>query len=401
VWKPSALLATIGVLVTAAITGAAAAAILHVPLLSGLLLGSIVASTDAAAVFSVLRSQGVHLRERVAATLEIESGSNDPLAIFLTVGCLEVITGRTPIGPALLLLFVQQMGIGAIAGLGIGWIGARLVNRVDLASSGLYPVLAGACGLLAFGAAAVLGGSGFLAIYFAGIVLGNSRLVFGRGTALFMDGLAWISQITMFVALGLLSTPSELVAVAAPALLVAAILIVVARPAAVVPLLLPFGFSAREHLLISWVGLKGAVPIILATFPLVFDVPYGRLIFNVVFFVVLVSATLQGWTLPFLATRLGLQEPMTPPPAASLEIRSLRDVNAEIVDVAVGAGSPLVGRTVEALQLPDTAILAMVTRGRQLIAPRGATTLREGDHLFVITPRERREEVESILDSAG
>lgn len=232
-------------------TGAAASYILDVPLLVGLLLGSIAASTDAAAVFSVLRSQGLQLRQRLAATLEIESGSNDPMAIFLTVGLVEVLAGRMTLGADLVVLFLTQMGLGALAGLASGWVAARLTNRVNLGAAGLYPLLAGACGLIAFGVAAVLGGSGFLAIYLAGIVLGNSRLVFQRGTFLFMDGLAWMGQIAMFVVLGLLSTPSELTAIAGPALLVSAVVILVARPLAVLPLLWPFRFTRREQLLIS------------------------------------------------------------------------------------------------------------------------------------------------------
>ena len=396
-WRPATVLATAGVLVTAAVTGYAASRILDVPLLTGLLLGSIVASTDAAAVFSVLRSQGVHLRERLAATLEIESGSNDPMAIFLTIGLVEVLAARIEPGWALLELFLLQMGVGAAAGVGVGWVAVRVINRINLGAAGLYPVLAGACGFVAFGLAATLGGSGFLAIYLAGIVVGNSRIVFQRGTFLFMDGLAWMGQIAMFVVLGLLSTPSELVTVAAPALLIASVLILVARPAAVVPALALFGFPWREQVLVAWVGLKGAVPIILATFPLMYGLPEGRLLFNVVFFVVLVSAILQGWTLPTLATRLGLQEEKAPTPAVSLELLSLRDISAEIVDYAVRDASPLAGRSVQQLQLPEGAVLAMISRGDQLIAPRGGTVLAPGDHLFVIARANLRDALEQAL----
>jgi cell volume regulation protein A len=399
-WKPAALLATVGVLVTAAITGLAASYILDLPRLTGLLLGSIVASTDAAAVFAVLRSQSVHLRERLAATLEIESGSNDPMAIFLTVGLVEVLSARMTLGWDLATLFAAQMGIGALVGLGAGWIAVRLINRIQLGSAGLYPVLAGACGFLAFGLAAALGGSGFLAIYLAGIVIGNSRIVFQRGTFLFMDGLAWMGQITMFVVLGLLSTPSELVGVAGSALLLAAVLIFVARPLAVVPLLWPFRFSWQEQVLIAWVGLKGAVPIILATFPLMYGLPDGKAVFNVVFFVVLVSAVLQGWTLPILATRLELQEPQPPAPAVSLELMSLRDIHADIVDYLVVPSSPLLGKTVQELHLPEGAILAMISRGNKLVAPRGPTELQAHDHLFIIAGADSRRALDRAL-SAG
>lgn len=398
-WKPAALLATLGVLVTAIVTGGAAAYILDLPLTTGMLLGSIVASTDAAAVFSVLRSQGLHLRQRIAATLEIESGSNDPMAIFLTVGILEILTGDLEFGWGLARLFVMQMGIGAIVGLIAGRLAIRIINGINLAAPGLYPVLAGACGLLAYGVASSLGGSGFLSIYLAGVVLGNSRIVYERGTYFFMDGLAWIGQITMFVVLGLLVTPSELVGVAVPGLLIAAILIVLARPLAVVPLLLPFRYSTREHLLISWVGLRGSVPIVLATFPVMYGLPEGRLLFNVVFFVVFVSATLQGWTLPTLASRLGLEELKAPAPAASLELVALRDVNAEILSYLLPEGSPVAGKTLRDVHLPEGAVVALIARGRTMVAPRGSTELKPADHVFVIARGDTRRAVDDLFSA--
>lgn len=396
-WRPAAVLATFGVLVTAGVTGLAAWWLLDTSLLVGLLLGSIVASTDAAAVFSVLRSQGVQLRARLAATLEIESGSNDPMAIFLTLGLVQLLTAQFDSAWELTGLFVTQMGVGTLAGLATGWATVQIINRINLGAAGLYPVLAGACGFVAFGLAAILGGSGFLAIYLAGIIVGNSRIVFQRGTFLFMDGLAWMGQIVMFIVLGLLSTPTDLLDVAGAGVVVAGVLIFVARPLATIPLLYPFGFAWREQVLIAWVGLKGAVPIILATFPLMFGLPEGRLLFNIVFFVVLVSAILQGWTLPLLASRLGLQEPQPPGPAVSLELMTLRDVNADIVDYTVVPGSPLLGRTVKDLDLPDGAVLAMISRGRTLIAPRGATDLRAGDHLFIIARADARPRLDEAL----
>jgi potassium/hydrogen antiporter len=396
-WKPAALLATAGVAVTAAVTGLAASYILGISPLPGLLLGSIVASTDAAAVFSVLRSQGLRLRQKIAATLEVESGSNDPMAIFLTIGVIEVMTGRIEPGLGLVRLFFTQMGIGSLVGVGVGLLAVRIINRINLEAAGLYPVLASACGLLAFGIAASLGGSGFLSIYLAGIVLGNSRFVFDRGTFLFMDGLAWIGQITMFVVLGLLSTPSDLLGIAGPGLLIAAVLILVARPAATVPLLLPFGFGVREHVLAAWGGLKGAVPIILATFPLMFDIPEGRLLFDVVFFVVLVSAVVQGATLAPLAARLGLQERPLPAPPASLELMALRDVNAEIVDYVLADDAALAGRRLGELTLPEGVVIAMISRGRTLIPPRGSTVFQPKDHVFVVTRQEARAAVDEVF----
>jgi cell volume regulation protein A len=201
----------------------------------------------------------------------------------------------------------------------------------------------------------------------------------------------------MFVVLGLLSTPSHLVDVAVPALLISAVLILVARPLAVVPLLLPFRFSVREHALVSWVGLKGAVPIILATFPMMANLPEGRLLFNVVFFVVLISATLQGWTLPLFASRLGLQDKEQPPASVSLELLSLHDVNAEIVEYAVASASGIAGRAVSDLSLPSGALIALVSRGKNLVAPQGATRIEAGDHLFVIAPASARGAVDAVF----
>lgn len=398
-WKPAALLATVGVLITSVVTGLAAAKILGLPMLHGLLLGSIVASTDAAAVFSVLRSQGLRLRREIAAVLEVESGSNDPMAIFLTIGIIDVLQGRLTLGPDLLQLLLVQMGIGSIAGILIGWLAVHLVNRINLPAPGLYPVLTGACGLLAYGAAAWSGGSGFLAIYLAGIVFGNHRTVFQRGTFFFLDGLAWIGQIVMFVMLGLLSTPSALLPIVADGLLIAAVLILVARPLAVVAILLPFGFRPREHVFISWVGLKGAVPIILATFPPLLGVEHGILLFNVVFFVVLVSAALQGWTLPVLAHRLGLQEERSTEPPVSLEITALQHVNAEIVDYTVGTGSRAAGRRINELALPPGVVIAMIARGTDLIPPGGGTEIASGDHVFVVLRPESKGAVDHAFGS--
>ncbi len=396
-WKPAFLLATVGVLGTSIITGLAAAWILDIPVLHGLLIGSIVGSTDAAAVFAVLRSAGVNLRADLAATLEIESGSNDPMAIFLTIGLLEVLMGRMDLGLEMVTLFVQQMGIGSVVGLLVGWLAVKLINRINLEAAGLYPVLTSACGMLAFGIAANIGGSGFLAVYLAGIVLGNARLVFGRGTMLFHDGLAWAGQITMFVVLGLLSFPSDLIEVAGGGILVAAALILVARPLIVYPLLLPLRFSLRETTLIAWVGLKGSVPIILATFPFLFGFAEGALVFNIVFFVVLISAITQGGSLPIVARKLGLQEEASTRPAVTLEITSLRDVDADIVEYTVGAETRAAGRRLSQLALPEGVVVAMISRAGDLIPPRGSTRIEADDHVFVVLRPETRPLVDRVF----
>jgi cell volume regulation protein A len=396
VWKPASVLATLGVLVTSAITGVAAAYILDVSLFYGLLIGAIVGSTDAAAVFSLLRNAGIHINPRLKSTLEIESATNDPMAIFLTVGLLEVMVKGLEPGTGLLMLFIQQMGIGSAVGLAGGWLSVRIINRIHLTTSGLYPVMVAALGLLAFGVAANLGGSGFLAIFIAGVVIGNSRFVFQRSTFLFHDGLAWLGQIIMFVFLGLLINPSSLLDVWLEGLCIAAVLILIARPLSVLPVLKIFGFNAREMTLVSWVGLRGSVPIILAIYPLIYGLPGAELIFSVVFFVVLISATIQGSTLPWVARTLGLTEPPPVTPAATLEITALGDVDADIVEYQLGDNSRAANRRLSQMALPDGTVVAMITRGNEVIPPRGSTLLHAGDHLFIVMKPEAREFVDLV-----
>jgi potassium/hydrogen antiporter len=396
-WKPALLLATAGVLVTALITGLAAHWILDLSLLEGILLGGIVGSTDAAAVFAVLRSSGLRLENRLSATLEIESASNDPMAIFLTIGILQVLLGRMTLGADLLSLFAVQMLVGTALGLAVGWLAAHAINRIQLSAAGMYPLIATGFGLLAYGAAAFLGGSGFLAVYLAGIVLGNRRVVFQRGIFLFHDAAAWLAQIAMFVVLGLLSFPSRLIDVAPQGLAIAAVLILLARPISVLVTLLPFRFDARQLGFLSWVGLKGAVPITLATFPLLLGYPGGPLIFDVVFFVVLASAVVQGPTLAPVARRLGLERPPEPEAPVSLEITSLRDVDADIVEYTVAADSRAAGHRIRELALPEGVVIALIARADRMIPPQGSTHLLENDHVFAVLRRETRPLVDRVF----
>ena len=383
VWRPAMALSTLGVLITSLLTGLAAAWVLKLPLLQGLLVGSIVGSTDAAAVFSVLRTSGLKLPDRLTSTLEVESGSNDPMAIFLTLGLIQIITGGADSTQELVVLFLTQFGVGALAGLGVGRLATSAINRINLAYPGLYPLLALAFGLVAFGVAAVLGGSGFLAVYIAGIVLGSSSIVFRRGIFSFHDAIAWLGQIVLFVMLGLLSFPSRLLAVAWEGLLIAIVLILIARPLAVWTSAWPFRFRRRELTFLSWVGLKGAVPITLATFPLMAGVPQSQLIFNAVFFVVLVSAITQGWSLPLVARWLNIGRPADPTPALSVEINALRQVDGEILDYTVKPRTHVAGQRLRDLALPDGVVVSLIVRGRDVVMPRGTTLLLPGDHVFV------------------
>lgn len=400
-WRAAAVLATLGVLLTALITAAAGWFLLDLSPENAFLLGAVVSSTDAAAVFAILRGQGVSLEPKLASTLELESGSNDPMAVFLTVATLAFIQGELGSAWDLLLFFGQQLVLGAVFGIGVGKLGAWLINRIALEAAGLYPILAVSLGLLSFSGAASLGGSGFLAIYLTGIVLGNTDLVFRQGILLFHDGAAWLAQIAMFLLLGLLSFPSALLAMAADGLLMAGVLTFVARPAAVFATMWPSKFLPRELLLLSWGGLKGAVPIILAIFPLLAGTEGGQYIFDLVFFVVLVSALTQGWSLPTLARKLRLQRQPQPSPPARLDIMSLRHVDAEIIEYAVAENSPVAGRRIRDLPFPEGVLVAMVARENRLVPPGGATEIRVGDYVFVMSRRDLRTLVDRLFSPDG
>ena len=396
-WRPALSLATLGVVITAGAVAAIAVWGFGLSPLAGWLLGSLVGSTDAAAVFALLRTRGVHLPPRTAAILEIESGANDPMAAFLTIAFLEALLGRAATPAAWAELFVRQMGIGAAAGL-LGGVGlAAMLNRLRLPTAGLYPVLANAGALLVFGGTMALHGSGFLAVYLAGLVAGNRRVVFKRGILLVQGGLAWLAQVVMFVALGLLADPQRLRAILGPGVALAVALVLVARPLATFLTLLPFRVSLREILLIAWTGLRGATPIVLALFPLAAGAPHGELLFHLVFFAVLLSAATQGWTLPLVARALGLAQPAPPAPPVSLEILSLRHVDADIVEYTIGPESRAAHKQLRDLALPDGAVVAMVVRGASILAPRGATRLRPGDHVFVVLRLDVRDQVDAVF----
>lgn len=387
---PAGVLATVGVVVTAASVGLLVSWVFDLPLVYGMLLGSIVGSTDAAAVFAALRTGGLHLRPRLAATLEVESGSNDPMAVLLTVGCLEFIQGKLDDPLHLAKFLVQQISVGLFIGWVVGRIAAYLINRVRLSAAGLYPMMTLGGALLSFGAAAVWGGSGFLAVYVTGIVLGNRRLVFQRGVRLFHDGVAWLGQIMMFVVLGLLSFPSEVHESWDTGLLVAVILVFVARPLAVFACLLPFRYDWREMLFASWAGLKGAVPVVLGIYPLLFNIDDAIDLFHLVFFVVLVSVSIQGWSLGIAARWLGVtvEAPIAPP--VTVEVTSLQQIDADIVSYLVEPDARAANVRLDQLGLTQDMVIAMIVRGGDMVVPKGSTTLHAGDHVFVtLRPKAR------------
>lgn len=383
---PALWLATVGVVVTAGLTGLAAMWFLELPWLEGLLVGAIVGSTDAAAVFSILHSHGLRLKQRVDATLQIESGANDPMAIFLTVTLVNLLAaGGTALDWKVGIQFFQQMGIGAAVGLGGGWALVWLINRITLNVS-LYPLLAFSGGMLIFGTTAVAGGSGYLAVYFAGIVLGNRPLQNIDDIRRFHDGLAWLSQMSMFLILGLLITPHELSpSLAMLGLLIALTLILIARPVAVAVCLLPFRFNWRERVFIGWIGLRGAVPIILALFPWLAGLEYYRLYFNVAFFIVLLSLVIQGWTVAPMARWLKLQ---VPPSASALARRLRLDVPAgldyELLSYWVTGDSPAIGRAWAELILPEGVRLVGLIRDGRMIDSDAELRLQDDDHVFLL-----------------
>lgn len=380
--RPAATLATLGVLLTAGITGVAAMWLLDLPLVLGLLMGAIVASTDAAAVFSLLQGRDLHLNERVSATLEIESGSNDPMAIFLTVLLLDLIVkNEVGLSASFLWLLLQQFGIGALAGVIGGYLLAMLVKRLDLAL-GLYSLLVVSAGLTLFSLTGLLGGSGFLAIYIVGLWLGNAGLSLMPNILQVHDGLAWLAQLGLFLVLGLLVSPSQMLAVALPALVLALILMLVARPLAVMLCLLPFRMNWRETSFISWVGLRGAVPIVLALFPVIAGIPEAELLFSVTCIVVLVSLLVQGTTLAPLARWLNLEVPAPSLPQRRIPL-SFPDNSDHEIFLLPMRDIHANGMRRDALRLPGGSALVALFRNHGLMLPNEIDTLEPGDWLVV------------------
>ncbi|MFG6177242.1 potassium/proton antiporter [Halomonas sp. THAF12] len=382
-FKPALSLATLGVFVTSALVGMIAMWVFGLSLVQGLLVGAIVGSTDAAAVFSMLGGRGINLNERVGATLEIESGTNDPMAIFLTLMLVELLVGDIGGWLETSLFFLQQFGLGIALGLGAGWLIARLLTWVDLAP-GLYSLLALALGFCVFGLTSALGGSGFLAIYLTGLMIGNRP---GRHLNFILpvhDGLAWLSQIGLFLVLGLLVTPSEMMAYALPAAVVALALIFVARPLAVLVAIKPFfRFRWREVGFIAWVGLRGAVPIVLAIFPVIGGVENASLYFNVAFAVVLLSLLIQGGSLPWMARRLRVEIPpsVTPSRRGPLGIQSADDYEMLVYRVE---SADLEDVPIRLLRFPSGALIASLFRDGVMLHPKGSTRLCRGDTVCVI-----------------
>jgi len=396
---PAGALATAGVVFTAGIV-AFVGRLLGLGWTEALLLGAVVSSTDAAAVFSILRGSGLQLKQRVGATLELESGLNDPMSVLLTIGLTRAaVTGRE-IGLELGVEIITQFSVGTVAGVALGYAG-RWALRQPLFAGGLYPVLTIALCLLAFGVPTLFFGSGFLAVYITGVVLGSGPMPYRPGLLRVHDFVAWFAQIVMFLALGLLVSPSRLLLVAGSGLAIAAVLAFVARPIAVALCLLPFRFRPRELVFIGWVGLRGAVPIILATFPVMAGARAGPRIFDIVFFVVAISAVVQGSTVPFVTRLLRLEAAAEPAPPATLEITSSQPLSGELLSFYIRPASAVCGAKMFELPFPDGAAAMLIVRGRELIAPRGATELLAGDHVYVFCRPEDRGLMQLMFGQSG
>jgi len=392
--KESLTLATLGVFIAALVVGLFTTALLGLSLVEGMLLGSVVSSTDAAAVFSVLRSKGISLKGQLKPLLELESGSNDPMAIFLTVGLIQLIT-QPKLSPVNLIgLFALQMLVGAVLGYGMGRVMLFLVNRLNLGYEGLYPVLTLSLVFLTFGLTDAIGGSGFLAVYLAGIVLVRYDFVHKRSLLRFHDGLAWLMQIAMFLTLGLLVFPSRLVPIIGIGLLIAGCLMFVARPVSIFVGLLPSALNWREKMFISWVGLRGAVPIILATFPLLARIPQADLIFNVIFFVVLTSVLLQGTSIPLVARWLGVDAPIIPKLVYPIEYTPMSGLKSELKEFPVLSNSQMAGKAIVELGLPPDFLVILIARDNDFVLPGGGTILQGGDTLLVLSDKKSFDEVQ-------
>ncbi|MBL7798285.1 MAG: potassium/proton antiporter [Saprospiraceae bacterium] len=383
------LLSTVGVLITAIVSGLFIWKITDFTLYEGLLLGAIVSSTDAAAVFSILRSKNLALKSKLRPTLELESGSNDPMAYVLTIALLGLVLHPEQGVLNAIPLFIKQMALGAIAGFAFGKLSALMINKIHLDFEGLYPVLVIALMFVTFSATDAIGGNGFLAIYLCAVYLGNQELIHKKTILKMFDGLAWLMQIVLFLTLGLLVFPSQIPPVVGEGILISAFLIFVARPLSVFVALLPFKMKMRRRWYISWVGLRGAVPIVFATYPLLAGAEKANMIFNLVFFISVTSILVQGTTLSVVAKWLHVALPAKAKPRTPIDLLLTESVKSRMTELGIPDGAYSVGKKIVDLILPVSINIAVIKRSDKYISPTGATEIESGDVLLILANDQR------------
>jgi cell volume regulation protein A len=397
-WK-GITLSTLGVFLTAFIVGLFVYYVTDFSLLEGLLLGAIVSSTDAAAVFSILRSKKLGLKGSLRPALELESGSNDPMAYFLTITLTMLITAKVDSAGDIIILFLKQFAFGAIIGLAMGKASQFIINRIRLDFDGLYPVLVIALMLFTFSAADFVGGNGFLAVYLAALYLGNQDLIHKKSIIRAFDGFGWLMQIVLFLTLGLLVFPSQIVAIAGIGIIISLFLVVVARPVSVFISLAWFRMKNRDRMFISWVGMRGAVPIVFATYPLLAGIDKAGMIFNIVFFISLTSVLLQGTTLSTVAKWLHVLLPEKIRRRSPLDIALSEDFKSEFIEIDITTESPAIGKQVMDLGFPKRALIVLIKRQGKYITPNGATVIEGGDTLLILA--EDQNVIEAIREKVG
>ncbi len=390
-------LSTLGVLLTAFSVGLFIHAISDFTIYEGLLLGSIVSSTDSAAVFSILRSKSLALKGNLRPTLELESGSNDPMAYALTITFTELVANPNASLVGMMPVFFKQIIIGIVFGFAIGYLGAKVFNRIKLDYEGMYPVLMIAIMFFSFSAAGFVGGNGFMSVYLTAIILGNQELIHKRQIVRWFDGVAWFMQIALFITLGLLVFPDQLIPVIGIGLGVAAFMILAARPFSVFVSLAFFKGKRRGKWFISWVGLRGAVPIVFATFPLLAGVEKAQMIFNIVFFISITSVVIQGTTVPWVAKRLRLLLPVRVKRQTHTDFELFDTIKSEFVEIQLSKDSSVVGKEIVQLGFPKTAMISIIKRDGKFITPNGSTVLKEGDTLLVLS--ESKSSLKHVYES--
>lgn len=400
VLTPGLALANVGVLISMALVGGFAVWVLGFSWIGGLLFGAIVSSTDAAAVFAVLRTQDVHLRDDLEPLIEFESGSNDPMAVFLTIGLTNLLIDPSASLMSLIPSFVIQMTLGAGGGLLMGWIMTWTLNHIRLQQEGLYAVFTLGMVLLSYAAISMIGGNGFLAIYIAGIVLGNHQFVHKRTIVRFHEGIAWLMQIGMFLTLGLLVFPSQLLPVISAGLLVALFLVFVARPLSVFITLIWTKLTVADKLMVSWAGLRGAVPIVLATFPLLAGVPSADRIFNLIFFAVLVSVIVQGTSIGWIARLLRVNAIRSPSRSEGHQYVPDVRLNSQVLELEIQRDSPITDKSIIELGLPRGALIIQIQRGDEVIVPSGGTVLKPDDRLLMLATPEALPRIRTLCTEA-